>query len=150
MTAITLASLLLGSGGLLTGAWAIYTQLRDRPRAVKKQESDLEKQHGEIELTQELKQLIAAEAAKLNSDERIEAERWWSEQIESLRADLREEAELARNARREVNRLVAWADTHQMWDRQAWRKAIESDPQFPPPPQLEHGPPLPGNGNGTH
>lgn len=141
MNATTIASLLLGGGGALTGFYAIYTQIRDRGRSVRKQESDLR-------LDEATERRIITEAAKIGSDERIEAERWWSQQIDDLRADLREESTLARDARREVNRLVAWADSHQEWDRRAWRKAMETDPQFPPPPQLEHGAPLPGNG--TH
>lgn len=134
MTADTIASLVLGSGGLLSGAAILYSvveKIRDRKRTVAKQQADLSKQGADTQLTTEQIQLVKQEASQAVSTERRESEKWWSDQIERLREDLHAE----QTARRE---LTEWANLHQIWDRRAWILALEADPDYPPPPVFGH------------
>lgn len=125
MSATAITSLLLGAGGTVTGVYAIFTQLRDRGRSVRKQE-------GEIGLDEKTRGKIIAEAAQINSDERIATERWWKEQFDAVKGELVEEQRLRR-------RLTRWAKLHEAWDQQAWTLALETDPMYPAPPTLENG-----------
>lgn len=134
MTADTIASLVLGGGGLLSGVGIISSvveKIRNRKREVAKQQGELNKQTADTQLTTEQMQLVKQEASRAYSSERIESEKWWSDQIERLREDLH----LEQTARRE---LTEWANLHQLWDRRAWVLALETDPDYPPPPTLGH------------
>lgn len=118
-----LVSLILGAGGLATAFYTLLTNVRDRKANVQQQQSDLALSKGTYDK-------IAADAAKINDDRRLETEKWWGDQIAALRKDLDDET----NRRR---RLSNWANEHQAWDRRAWRLALETDPEYPPPPQLD-------------
>lgn len=127
MNSTTIASLVLGSGGLLTGAgliWKIVVELLDRRRSVDKQE-------GEIKLDTATERRIAAEAAQINSDVAIAQQNWWKEQFDAVRTELVEEQRLRRA-------LSKWASDHQEWDQRAWTLALKADPDCPPPPELEY------------
>lgn len=127
----TVLSLLLGSGAFLTAGFGIITQVRDRGRSVRKQETDIEQIQGSIKLDETTRQRLAAEAAQINSDERIATEKWWKEQFDAVKSELVTEQGLRR-------RLSKWASEHQEWDKRAWKLALETDPNYPPPPELEH------------
>lgn len=123
MSATLIVSLALGAIAVLTSAYGIYTQVKDRSRSVAKQE-------GSIALDDTTRTRIAAEAAQINSDERIATERWWKEQFDAVKGELVEEQRLRR-------RLTKWATEHQEWDQRAWTLALHADPNYPGPPQLD-------------
>lgn len=126
MNAATIASLVLGSGGLLTGIgliWKILIEILDRRRSINKQE-------GEIKLDTATERRIAAEAAQINSDVAIAQQSWWKEQFDAVRSELVVEQRIRKA-------LERWAAEHQEWDQRAWIHALTTDPTFPPPPQLE-------------
>ena len=100
----TLISAGLGAGGAITGAWAVATQWRDRYRRQAKQE-------GEIRLDDTTRIRIAAEAAQINSDERIATEKWWKEQFDAVKAELVEEQQWRRSMARQLKPHRAW-DQH--------------------------------------
>lgn len=127
MNASTIASLVLGSGGLLTGVgliWKLIVELLDRNRAVDKQE-------GEIKLDTATERRIAAEAAQINSDVAIAQQNWWKEQFDAVRTEL-----VVVQSRNKA--LEKWATEHEKWDQRAWTLALKSDPDYPSPPELEH------------
>lgn len=119
-----LVSLILGAGGLATAFYTLLTNIRDRKSTIAKQQSDLRLSKGTYEK-------IAADAAQINSDQRIETERWWKEQFDAVRVELAEEQKTRR-------RLTKWAVDHQEWDKRAWTLALLSDPDYPSPPTLDH------------
>ena len=117
----------LGAGGGLGVASFLYTvfkDFRDRKRVERKQE-------GEIQLDTATEQRIAAEAAQINSDVAIAQQNWWKQQFDAVRTELVEEQKQRR-------RLEKWAGEHQEWDQRAWTLALQTDPEYPPPPVLEH------------
>lgn len=124
MSSTLIVSLLLGVAALATSVFGVVTQIRDRGRSVRKQE-------GDIKLDETTRERLAAEAAQINADQRIATERWWKEQFDAVKTELVAE----QTARR---RLTKWANLHQEWDQSAWKQAIQTDPEFPAPPQLEH------------
>lgn len=99
----------------------------------RKKLGDLEIIQGEkkVELDEATRNDLIQQAAHRDEKRDEERARWWQEQIDALRSDLVEE-QVARR------KLTAWAYQHQPWDARAWHKALESDPEFPPPPTLEH------------
>ena len=131
MNTTLIVSLLLGGAALATSVFGVITQVRDRGRSIRKQEGDIKKIEGAIELDETTRTRLAAEAAQINSDVAIAQQTWWKEQFDAVRAELTEE----QRARR---RLSNWASEHQTWDERAWKLAIQTDPDYPPPPKLEH------------
>lgn len=121
----------LGGGALLASLPSTINQFRDRGRSVSKQEGEIEKQEGEVRLTEEERKKVAAEAASINTNDLIKVGELWQEQFNAVREELTTEQRLSR-------RLKKWADEHQKWDQRAWALALETDPLYPPPPQLEH------------
>lgn len=130
MTAALIVSIVLGFGGSLTAVITAWFTIRDRRQA-------REKKTGEIRLDKVSYDEIASRAAKINSDERIEIERWWKEQFDAVKLELREtrvELEREKNARRKVTK---WAKQHQQWDQDAYQLALHTDVNYPPPPLLD-------------
>lgn len=112
-----------GSAGLLSLAYTAYKDRRDR-RLVE------EKQEGEIKIDSVMEKRIAAEAAQISSDVAIAQQTWWKTQFDAVRQELTQEQMMRR-------RLTTWAKAHQSWDETAWMLAVQSDPDYPPPPKLE-------------
>lgn len=112
-----------GAAGLFSFIYTVYKDFRDRRRTARKQE-------GEIQIDSVTEKRIAAEAAQINSDVAIAQQNWWKSQFEYLREELTVEQKSNRELR-------AWAREHQTWDQRAWHLAVQSDPNYPPPPKLE-------------
>jgi hypothetical protein len=132
MSAGMVSAILLGLAALVTSVWGIYTQSRDRDLSA----SD---KRGKIQLDDTTRTRLAAEAAQINSDERIATERWWKEQFDAVKAELVQEQRLRREGDVEVRRLTVWANEHQRWDQNTWELARQVDPACPPPPVLQRG-----------
>ena len=145
-TATTLiASLLLSISGVLAGLFAVYTQMRDRRRSIHRQQSEIDKLEKTIELDETTRQRLSAEAAQIGAEQRIATERWWKEQFDAVKDELVEEQKIRRKeqaSRRaeqaSMRNLSRWADEHQRWDERAWKLAVKTDPDYPPPPKLDH------------
>lgn len=127
MSATAILTSVLGSAAFITAAYTAFMNWRERK--VRKLQ-----QEGQVKLTDAQVKEAAAQAASINiaasRADRLESEQWFAKQIEALRKDLDTEQKSRR-------RLEAWANVHQLWDRRAWLLALESDPQYPAPPQLE-------------
>lgn len=131
MNPTLIVSLLLGAAALATSVFGVITQIRDRSRSVRKQEGDIKKLEGAIELDETTRTRLAAEAAQINSDVAIAQQNWWREQFDAVREELTLEQQRTR-------RLTKWANQHQEWDQGAWHLAQQMDPGYPPPPMLDH------------
>lgn len=123
MSATLIVSLLLGGSALVTGAWSIFTQIRDRGR-------NIQKQQGDIKIDEKTYERIAAEAAQIGSDQRIATERWWKEQFDAVKAELVTE----QNWRREMSKRLR---RHQPWDDHMYREAQKAGWDVEPPPKLD-------------
>ena len=125
MTATLWVSLILGSGGFLGALFTLWTKIRDRRQ-------DKEKKSGEIKLDKASYDEIASLAAKINSEERIETERWWKEQFDAVKVELEEarsELDEAKKWRRKTTRRLK---AHQVWDERVHKQ----NPGVGPPPPL--------------
>lgn len=112
MTATLWISLVLGLGGALGALFTFWTKVRDRNQ-------DKAKKTGEIRLDQASYDEIASKAAQINSQERIETERWWKEQFDAVKEDnkeIRTELDTEKKWRQKVTRRLR---DHQEWDHQA-------------------------------
>lgn len=136
-TATVLVSIALGIAALVTSIFTVVTQIRDRGRSVRKQESDIASLQGKIELDETTRDRLAAEAAQINADQRIATEKWWKEQFDAVKDELVEEQAARRTASKTIAHLTKWATEHQSWDQSAWKQAQKTDPDFPAPPKLE-------------
>lgn len=123
MTPTLMVALFLGAGGLLTGLYTLWSNIQDR------KVDQLDKQ-SKVELTEEQKKQVAADAASINSREQRETERWWLEQFELVKKELRTE-------RRWRRRVTDYIKEHQPWDVQAQQKLNEHGVPIPPPPTLD-------------
>ena len=127
MTPTLWVSLVLGLGGLSGTIFTIWTKLKDR-------DQDNAKRSGEIRLDQASYDEIASKAAQINSQERIETERWWKEQFDAVKEDnkeIRAELELEVTRRKAVEKRIV---IHQHWDHDAVRRYPELGD---PPPIVE-------------
>lgn len=116
-------ALIMGGSGLLSAGWTLYVAIRDRKNLK-------QKQSGEILLNREQQRHIAAEAAKINSDERIATERWWKEQFDAVKAELVKE-------RQGRARIVRSIRQHQPWDQMVQQKLAELGLHVSHPPALD-------------
>lgn len=130
MSAGMISAILLGLAAFLTSVWGVYTQARDRDLSATDK-------RGKIQLDDTTRTRLAAEAAQINSDERIATERWWKEQFDAVKTELVEEQRLRRSGDIEIHRLKTWANEHEDWDRNTWNLALQVDPTCPPPPVLQ-------------
>jgi len=127
MNATLIVSLVLGIGGGLSGVYAFVNSVRDRSRTVKQQE-------GDITLTSEQRNKIAAEAAQINATAAIAQQDWWQEQFKAVVAELEKE----RRWRRRVTRYIR---NHEPWDELAEAKLEASGVKdMPPRPALDLDP----------
>ena len=109
MTPTLWVSIVLAIGGILGSIFTLVSKIRDW-------RADKEKKHGEIKLDSASYDEIANRAAKINSEERIETERWWKEQFDAVKIELKE-------TREELSEEKAWRRKttrrlrlHQPWD----------------------------------
>jgi hypothetical protein len=123
MNTTLIASLVLGVGSLSTAFYAVITQVRDRARSVRKQESG-------IAIDEQTFERIKAEAAQVGSDQRIATERWWKEQFDAVKAELVTEQEWRREMSKRLRR-------HQPWDDHMYREAAMAGWNIEPPPKLD-------------
>lgn len=130
MNATLWVSIVLGSGSLLTSLYAVWTQIRNRKL------NDIKKE-GEVELDSAAYGEIANRAAKINSEERIETERWWKEQFDAVKVELKEtkdELSIERLWRRTVSRYIR---RHQPWDDRMVDIARQHNWPIESPPKLD-------------
>lgn len=116
-------AIILGAAGAVSGVWTVYTNIRDR-------DSIVEKQTGEVKLDRASQKHIAAQAAAINSEERIETERWWKEQFDAVKVELQREVRF----RRRVNKHIR---QHQAWDQLAVKNMRANNISIPDPPTLD-------------
>jgi len=127
MNATLGVSLILGVGGGLSGVYAFVNSIRDRGRDVKKQE-------GDITLTSEQRNKIAAEAAQINATAAIAQQDWWQAQFKAVVTELEKE----RRWRRRVTRYIR---NHEPWDELAEAKLEAFGiKDMPPRPTLDLDP----------
>lgn len=112
-----------GGGGIITTLYTLVTGWRDRAAAKRKDEADTELTAGQLVE-------VRAEASKVNTEERIETERWWKEQFDAVKDELLVE----RKWRRRVTKYIK---AHQPWDELAQVRLREAAIHLPPPPTLE-------------
>jgi len=126
MNATLIVSFVLGIGGGLSGVYAFANSVRDRVRTVRKQE-------GDITLTDEQRNKIAAEAAQINATAAIAQQEFWQKQFQSVVTELEKE----RKWRRRVTRYIR---NHEPWDELAETKLEECGiTDMPQRPLLEMG-----------
>lgn len=112
-----------GSSGVAALIYTIFKDFRDRRYTAAKHE-------GDIQLDDATLDKIKAEAATIYSADRRKADEDRDRQIEELRAGLF--AEIT-----ERRRLSAKLDEVWLYSRGVWRVALETRPDYPPPPSLE-------------
>lgn len=112
------------SGGIFGLLFTIYKEVRDRRHREEKQE-------GEVKLDSATLENIKAQAATIYSADRREEDAARDKQIEELRVGLF--AEIT-----ERRRLSAKLDEVWLYSRGAWRVALDTRPDYPPPPSLEN------------
>ena len=127
MTPTLWISLVLGAGGALGTLFTVWTKFRDR-------KLEREKQQGDIKLSQASYNEIASRAAQINSQERIETERWWKEQFDAVKQELKETREDLGEEREWRRKTTSRLRAHQPWDDKQLMKNPESGP---PPPLLD-------------
>lgn len=127
MTPTLWISLVLGLGGALGTIFTVLTKISDREREKQKQE-------GAIKLDEASYTEIASRAAKINSEERIETERWWKEQFDAVKTELKETREELGDEKSWRRRTSRRLRDHQPWDDIQYQKNPENGP---PPPLLD-------------
>ena len=120
-------ALLVAFTGVATTAWNIWERKKKSP--------------GEVELTAEERKNVAAQAAKINSEERIETERWWKEQFDAVKEELRQTREKAADEleieRKWRARITKYIRRHQPWDIEMERIARENNWPISPAPRID-------------
>ena len=116
----------LGAGGAAGLFSFFYTVYKD----VKNRDIEATKAEGEIKIDSVTEKRIVAEAAQINSEVAIAQQTWWKDQFDYMREELTK-------AQHSNRVLRTWAEKHQLWDETAWILAVQSDPDYPPPPKLE-------------
>lgn len=125
MTPTLWISLILGAGGVTGAVLAVITRIANWGR-------DREKSEGSIKLDKASYDEIAIRAAKINSEERIQTERWWKEQFDAVKLELqatRGELNIEKKWRRRTTERLR---QHLPWDDHVAEKC----PDLPPAPPL--------------
>lgn len=128
--ALDYAGTLLGAGALLVSGIGAATTWRGRHAHQRLENASASKAEGEAGVSVEDKKKIAAEAAKINSDERIETERWWKEQFDAVKAQLLVEFRW----RRKVTEILK---AHAAWDRRTIAEMRRHNLHVTDPPPLD-------------
>lgn len=102
-------ALIMGGGGLVAAVISVTAQIRSWRHSKKKEEQGLN-------LDQTTERKIAADAAKINADQTIEQERWWKEQFDASKEQLKEERSWRLRA------LKRWRQ-HDIWDEELYKQA---------------------------
>lgn len=89
-----------------------------------------------IQIDETTRNNLIQDAASINQKREQEREDWWSNQIKVLREEIETERRLSHKRFRRLNQLEDWATLHMSWDRKAWNRLLETDPDFDPPPVL--------------
>jgi hypothetical protein len=101
-----------------------------------KKDLDLLRDKGLIQIDESTHNKLVLEAATINQQREQEREAWWVGQISTLRVEIEAERRLSHRRFLRLNQLEDWATLHVSWDRKAWNKLLEIDPEFAPPPLL--------------
>lgn len=109
MTPTLWVSIILGIGGTLGAIFTGVSKLLDW-------KSNKLKKTGEIKLDKASYDEIASRAAKINSDERIETERWWKEQFDAVKIELKETREELASEKAWRRKTTKRLREHQPWD----------------------------------
>jgi len=116
----------------------IYWRHNHRQRELANQSTEVGIDHErvKIEIDEVTKAQLVQDAANANIKREQEREEWWSSQVRSMRGEIEEERRLSNRRFRRLNAVESWAMLHVAWDRKAWSKLLEYDPDFEPPPML--------------
>jgi hypothetical protein len=125
MTPTLWISLVLGAGGGIGGILAVVTRIVEWRR-------NREKAEGEIQLGKASYDEIAVRAAKINSEERIQTERWWKEQFDAVKEQLIETNKQLQAEKKWRRRTTQRLREHLPWDKEQY----DNCPQHGPPPPL--------------
>lgn len=128
--------LILGFFGALGPITAMVTGLLFFRQIRAKKNLDLDQQQVGIKIDETTHNKLVQEAANINQEREQRREKWWSEQIGLLREEIEAERRLSNRRFRRLNHLEDWATRHMAWDRKAWAKIAENDPDFEQPPML--------------
>lgn len=103
-----------------------------------KQKKDIEVAHGQVqvEIDEETRNRLIQDAASVSQEREERREDWWAGQIKVLRDEIEAERKLSNRRFRRLNQLEDWAMLHVAWDRKAWGRIRETDPDFEAPPAL--------------
>lgn len=123
MSTTLIVSLVLALGAAFTTGFNVYDQIRNKRR-------EHAKLTGEIQLSRGQYDELAAKAAQITSQERIETERWWKEQFDAVRDELTIEQRWRR-------RVTTYIREHTPWDMKAYEELKKAGIDIPPPPILE-------------
>lgn len=128
-----------GSSPIVAGVLGLfyYRQTkRSKELANDRQEIDNKAAENKIQLDAATRSRLVEEAATVNEEREQRREDWWGSQIKVLRSEIQAERELSNRRFRRLNQLEDWATQHVVWDRKAWSKIAEIDPDFDLPPAL--------------
>jgi hypothetical protein len=116
--------------GAILGGVVYYRQNRQ------KKDLELVQTRTQIEIDETTRNKLIQEAATVNQEREQRREEWWGQQIKVLRDEIEAERQLSNKRFRRLNQLEEWATLHVAWDRKAWARIREDDPEFEPPPTL--------------
>lgn len=116
---------LLGAGGGLSVIFTAADRWRNRKFNKIKESSSIKIDEGTYAE-------IAARAARINSEDRIEIEKWWKEQFESVKGDLAEQQAWRRRATRRWHEHKIWDDAQAQRLHELSGEAIEPAPSLDP------------------
>jgi hypothetical protein len=94
------------------------------------------KKISEIGIDEATRNKIVNDAAMINQQREQLREEWWITQVKKLRDEIGDERDLSNRRFKRLNQIEDWAMLHMAWDRKAWAKLLEDDPDFPPPPPI--------------
>ena len=123
MSTATILSIISVVGVLLTTAWTLFTNMRDRFRTIQKQETG-------IKLDNATYAQIATQAAALNSEDLRKVGEFWAEQFDKVVKQVQDQQLWINAAKRR------WA-LHEAWDARLAAQVRDFGGHIEPAPSLD-------------